>query len=407
MRAPALAPASSSISRTAPHAASASTSAEPQPLDEPRRARRARARARRTAPSGTGSRRTARPGRARGRRSTTTRTRRRRGSRPGRRAGRSSCPSDASPGRCSSASSERERRQARQEGAVPGSKRRGAGYACRAAIRLRARACADSPAAALLALPRAARLRPRRLLRRHPASGWRSWPACWLARRRVRGRAAAPALTQRAPRARRAGGAHRLDRALAAVGAASAGPRSPTSSGCCSTWPRSAPASSLLDGRRLGRARPAGTGSSPRPRTGCRSGCCPALFELQTLPSAGDRLAQPLTYWNGQGALAALGLVLAAGLAPPSGHRARGRRGADPRPRPLSDALPRRDRRRPRRACAVLLALQPTKATLRAVLVTGAAAGLAALAALALPRRRGRRRLLRAGRGDDRRPARS
>ena len=46
----------------------------------------------------------------------------------------------------------------------------------------------------------------------------------------------------------------------------------------------------------------------------------PTLFELQTLPSAGDRLAHPLTYWNGQGALAALGLVLAAGLAS-RGHR--------------------------------------------------------------------------------------
>ena len=31
-------------------------------------------------------------------------------------------------------------------------------------------------------------------------------------------------------------------------------------------------------------------------------------------PAAGDRLAQPLTYWNGQGALAALGLALAAAL---------------------------------------------------------------------------------------------
>ena len=34
----------------------------------------------------------------------------------------------------------------------------------------------------------------------------------------------------------------------------------------------------------------------------------------RALPAAGDRLAQPLTYWNGQGALAAIGLVLAAGL---------------------------------------------------------------------------------------------
>ena len=109
----------------------------------------------------------------------------------------------------------------------------------------------------------------------------------------------------------------------------------------------------------------------------------PTLFELQTLPSSGDRLAHPLTYWNGQGALAALGLVLAAGLA------ARGNRwaaatapvvGLD-----LYLTLSRGAIGAGLAGLAVLLALQPTKATLRAVLVTGAAAGLAALAALALP----------------------
>jgi hypothetical protein len=40
----------------------------------------------------------------------------------------------------------------------------------------------------------------------------------------------------------------------------------------------------------------------------------PGLIELERSGAAGDRLAQPLTYWNGQGALAAIGLVLAAGL---------------------------------------------------------------------------------------------
>ena len=40
----------------------------------------------------------------------------------------------------------------------------------------------------------------------------------------------------------------------------------------------------------------------------------PGLIELERSAAAGDRLAQPLTYWNGQGALAAVGLVLAAGL---------------------------------------------------------------------------------------------
>ena len=60
----------------------------------------------------------------------------------------------------------------------------------------------------------------------------------------------------------------------------------------------------------------------------------PWLVDLQALPAAGDRLAHPLTYWNGQGALAAIGLVLAAGLvATRRGTLAAAAR-ADPRPRP-------------------------------------------------------------------------
>jgi len=46
----------------------------------------------------------------------------------------------------------------------------------------------------------------------------------------------------------------------------------------------------------------------------------PTVIELERSAAAMDRLAQPLTYWNGQGALAAVGLVLAAGLA--TKHRA-------------------------------------------------------------------------------------
>ncbi len=41
----------------------------------------------------------------------------------------------------------------------------------------------------------------------------------------------------------------------------------------------------------------------------------PGVVHLARVLSAGDRLAQPLTYWNGTGAFAALGLLLAAGLA--------------------------------------------------------------------------------------------
>jgi O-antigen ligase len=108
----------------------------------------------------------------------------------------------------------------------------------------------------------------------------------------------------------------------------------------------------------------------------------PSVFSLPVLPAAGDRLAQPLTYWNGQGALAALGLVLAAGLA------ARGQRlaaaaapvlGLD-----LYLTLSRGAIGAGLAGLAVLVALQPTKATLRATLTVGAAAALAALAALAL-----------------------
>jgi hypothetical protein len=40
----------------------------------------------------------------------------------------------------------------------------------------------------------------------------------------------------------------------------------------------------------------------------------PGVVHLTRSAAAGDRLSQPLTYWNAQGALAAVGLVLAAGL---------------------------------------------------------------------------------------------
>src|SRR5439155_7742908 len=47
----------------------------------------------------------------------------------------------------------------------------------------------------------------------------------------------------------------------------------------------------------------------------------PGLVSLSRSAAAGDRLAQPLTYWNAQGALAALGLVLAAGMVAEDGRR--------------------------------------------------------------------------------------
>ncbi len=109
----------------------------------------------------------------------------------------------------------------------------------------------------------------------------------------------------------------------------------------------------------------------------------PSVFSLQALPAAGDRLAQPLTYWNGQGALAAIGLVLAAGLAA-RGHRLAAAAapvlGLD-----LYLTLSRGAIGAGLAGLAVLVALQPTKATLRATLTVGGGAALAAVAALALP----------------------
>ncbi|HET6551084.1 MAG TPA: hypothetical protein VFG79_21640, partial [Solirubrobacter sp.] len=113
----------------------------------------------------------------------------------------------------------------------------------------------------------------------------------------------------------------------------------------------------------------------------------PWLVDLQRLPSAGDRLAQPLTYWNGQGALAALGLVLAAGIiatrtAPLTVAAAASTPilGLD-----LYLTLSRGAIGAGLAGLAVLIALVPTHAGLRAAVTAGAAAAASALAALALP----------------------
>ena len=82
-------------------------------------------------------------------------------------------------------------------------------------------------------------------------------------------------------------------------------------------------AAALLGGR-------AGRWTEPALLAGCAAAAAyglserllPGSFELARSAAAGDRLAQPLTYWNAQGALAALGLVLAAGTIA-AGARAR------------------------------------------------------------------------------------
>ena len=106
----------------------------------------------------------------------------------------------------------------------------------------------------------------------------------------------------------------------------------------------------------------------------------PGVFSLQPLPSADDRLAWPLTYWNAMGALTGMGLVLAA-VAAVAG---RGRDRPGPRPRLLPDVLARRarrDRRGPRRPARARADASSRRA---ACVVAGGAAVLAALATIPL-----------------------
>jgi len=112
----------------------------------------------------------------------------------------------------------------------------------------------------------------------------------------------------------------------------------------------------------------------------------PWLVELQSLPAAGDRLAHPLTYWNGQGALAAIGLVLAAGIAArPGPLRAAAAATAPILGLDLYLTLSRGAIGAGLAGLAVLVALQPTRASLRAAVIVGGAAALTAAVALALP----------------------
>jgi O-Antigen ligase len=116
----------------------------------------------------------------------------------------------------------------------------------------------------------------------------------------------------------------------------------------------------------------------------------PGIVSLAHSAAAGDRLAQPLTYWNAQGALAALGLVLAAGLL------AEADRAAAPRTRVLPVAaaasgpllgldlyltLSRGALGALAVGLLVLPALRPTRATLRAGVLVAVAAAVPAVAA--------------------------
>jgi hypothetical protein len=105
----------------------------------------------------------------------------------------------------------------------------------------------------------------------------------------------------------------------------------------------------------------------------------PSLFELQVLPSANDRLAWPLTYWNAMGALCGMGLVLAAA------SRSRAAAAAAP---VLGLALYLTFSRGALGATAaglaVLLALEPTRERLMRMAIVGAAAAIPVAATFVL-----------------------
>ena len=115
----------------------------------------------------------------------------------------------------------------------------------------------------------------------------------------------------------------------------------------------------------------------------------PSVVDLTDVLSAGDRLAQPLTYWNATGAFAALGLVLAAGIAGDPA-RAAALRAAAAGSAPVTGltlylTFSRGALGAAAAGFAILLALAPTQTQLRAALLAAAAAAVPALATLVLP----------------------
>src|SRR5215217_3538539 len=111
-------------------------------------------------------------------------------------------------------------------------------------------------------------------------------------------------------------------------------------------------------------------------------------IELTRVAAAGDRLAYPLTYWNASGAFAALGLILAAGLAGdpdrPRGLRAAAAAAAPVLGLTLFLTLSRGALGAAVLGLAVLLVRAPTVAQLRAAGLTVAAAAVPVAAAAVL-----------------------
>jgi hypothetical protein len=105
----------------------------------------------------------------------------------------------------------------------------------------------------------------------------------------------------------------------------------------------------------------------------------PGLFALQTLPSANDRLAWPLTYWNAMGALCGMGLVLAAA--------SRSRLAAAAAPvlgLALFLTFSRGALGATAAGLAVLLALEPTRGRVLRIAIVGAAAAVPVAATFVL-----------------------
>jgi hypothetical protein len=112
----------------------------------------------------------------------------------------------------------------------------------------------------------------------------------------------------------------------------------------------------------------------------------PGVVALTRSAAAGERLAQPLTYWNAQGALAAMGLVLAAAFVARvrPGHRAVPIAAAATAPvlgLDLYLTLSRGALGAYAAGLLVLLALRPARATLYAAAVVTGAAAIPAIAA--------------------------
>jgi hypothetical protein len=115
----------------------------------------------------------------------------------------------------------------------------------------------------------------------------------------------------------------------------------------------------------------------------------PGLIDLEESATAAGRLEQPLTYWNGMGVLAALGLTLAIRVAGTASRPPALRAAAAASAAPFGMAIYLTFSRGAIAAVivgvAVVLALSPTRAQVRAAALALAAALVSALAASLLP----------------------